>query len=547
MKLKKGFVIMKLSILALPEQHKVMHSYNNDLDFIHRYFDYENKESSFTQRVEELSKRPFNRRGVAETVRQFMEPFGISEIAERHIEELGENAVTVIGGQQAGILTGPLYSVHKAITVILLAKKQREALGIPVVPIFWVAGEDHDLNEINHVYSEMDGRVTKEQIQDKFVLKLMASDATFNQTEMSRFVTSIFSKFGETSYTKPLLDEVLKTIKKEATFTGFFVRLMNGLFADEGLLFLDSAFKPLRELESDYFCMLINESETIAKSIFEMEQQFEQDGFGKPLEAQEDASHLFYVHETGRALLTRRNGYFVNDSAGLRFSEGEMLEIAKGTPWLLSNNVSTRPLMQDLVFPVLAFVGGPGEITYWAVLKEAFHALDIKMPVIVPRMSLTLVSRKAQTALKEKSFTIEEVMTGEVALARHEFIEGLRDDRFEEAVNMAEKKLAAEYEKIGLLIGEEETMMQELLQKNLQFHTSQFKYIKEKSEDAQLIKHEVAVRAYDNIETELVPNDGLQERVYTPYGYLNSYGPTLIQDLLRLPFEMDGTHKVVFL
>ena len=112
---------------------------------------------------------------------------------------------------------------------------------------------------------------------------------------------------------------------------------------------------------------------------------------------------------------------------------------------------------------------------------------------------------------------------------------------------MAEKKLAAEYEKMGLLIDEEETMMHELLQKNLQFHNSQFKYIKEKSEDAQLIKHEVAVRTYDNIETELVPNGGLQERIYTPYGYLNSYGPTLIQDLLRLPFEMDGTHKVVFL
>ena len=138
-------------------------------------------------------------------------------------------------------------------------------------------------------------------------------------------------------------------------------------------------------------------------------------------------------------------------------------------------------------------------------------------------------------------------MTGEVAIARHEFIEGLRDDRFEEAVNEAETKLTPEYEKMCQLFGEEETMMRELLQKNLQFHTSQFKYIKEKSEEAQLVKHEVAVRMYDNIETELIPNGGLQERIYTPYVHLNSYGPTLIQDLLRLPFEMDGTHKVIYL
>ena len=128
----------------------------------------------------------------------FMEPFGISPVAHKHLDELGEDAVTVIGGQQAGILTGPLYSVHKAISVILLAKKKRQALGVPVVPVFWVAGEDHDINEINHVYTNSAGRITKEQIQDKFVLKLMASDATFDQVEMKKYVQTIFSNFGET-------------------------------------------------------------------------------------------------------------------------------------------------------------------------------------------------------------------------------------------------------------------------------------------------------------------------------------------------------------
>ena len=127
-----------------------------------------------------------------------------------HIEELAENAVAVIGGQQAGILTGPLYSVHKAISVILLAKKQREKLGVPVVPVFWVAGEDHDLNEINHVYTEMEGRATKHQYRENFVLKLMASDAKYDKQVMASLVKDIFGKFGETAYTKDLLDEVLR-------------------------------------------------------------------------------------------------------------------------------------------------------------------------------------------------------------------------------------------------------------------------------------------------------------------------------------------------
>lgn len=536
---------MKVENIALQEQNKVMQSYNHDNEFIHTYFDYENKESSYPERLAELSTRSFKRKQLAETVRLFMEPFGISQSAHEHLVELGEDAVTVIGGQQAGILTGPLYSVHKAISVILLAKKQRQALGVPVVPVFWVAGEDHDINEINHVYTNTAGRVTKEQIQDKFVLKLMASDATFDQIEMKKYVETIFSKFGETAYTKPLLEEVLVAVDKENTFTGFFVRLMNGLFAEEGLLFIDSAYKPLRELESDYFQLLIQESESVAAAIVDKEAMFDSDGYGRPFDAEGDASHLFYVHETGRMLLARRDEYYVNDSAGLRFTTEEMVEIAKESPFLLSNNVATRPIMQDLVFPVLAFVGGPGEITYWALLKEAFHQIGIKMPIIVPRLSITLVPRDTGKALKEKSLKFQDVIAGEAMQAREEFIASLQNKQFEQAVIEAEKVLKMEYEKISRTIDSDEQMMNDMLKKNLNFHKLQFNYLKEKSEEAVIIKHEVALRKFSLIETNLYPNNGLQERSYTPYTYMNEYGPTLIKDLLELPLEFDGTHKLI--
>lgn len=392
---------MELEVLALQGTNKVMQAYKEDKEFLHTFFDYGNEGSSYPARVAELAGRSFERRQLAEIIRVFMEPFGISANADKHIKELAENAVAVVGGQQAGVLTGPLYSVHKAITVILLAKKQRASLGIPVVPVFWVAGEDHDLNEINHTYTELNGRAVKQQYAEKFVLKLMASDAAYDREQMASFVKDIFGKFGETAYTKDLLDGVLEAVQQEKTFTQFFVRLMNGLFQEEGLLFIDSAFKPLRRLETDYFIQLIEESEQLAEKITSKEELFATQGFGSPIGAEMNAANLFYVHETGRVLLSRKDGYFVNDSSGLRFTTVEMLEIAKEQPWLLSNNVATRPIMQDLVFPVLAFVGGPGEIAYWAVLKEAFHHLGLKMPIIVPRISITLVTPQVKQALEK--------------------------------------------------------------------------------------------------------------------------------------------------
>ena len=90
--------------------------------------------------------------------------------------------------------------------------------------------------------------------------------------------------------------------------------------------------------------------------------------------------------------------------------------------------------MQDMVFPVLAFVGGPGEIAYWAVLREAFHHLGMKMPVLVPRMSMTLVTPQVKHALEEKAFTVEDVISGKVFTAKENFMEGLRDDRLETVI-----------------------------------------------------------------------------------------------------------------
>lgn len=539
---------MILKKMALPVQNKVLQAYQNNEAFIHKYFDYPNEESAYQERLDELASRKFNREELSEIIHAFMKPFGISPATKNHLKELQqEDAVTIVGGQQAGVLTGPLYSVHKAITVLLHAKEQRQKLGVPVIPVFWIAGEDHDLNEINHVYAEVDGKVTKEQIQDKFVLKLMASDATFDREAMIEFVKDIFGKFGETSFTEAVLQDVLEAVEQENTFTGFFVRLMNGLFAEEGLLFLDAAFEPLRKLESDYFCRLIEASDQIATKVVEKEGILQSDGFGLPIDAQEDASHLFYVHETGRMLLTKQDGKFVNESAGLAFTKEELLQIAKEQPARLSNNVITRPLMQDFVFPVLAFVGGAGELAYWAILKEAFHQMELKMPIFVPRMSITFVSRQTEKILQEENLSVEDVMAGKATDKKLSFVEQVQNDRFVEQVDGIKAMISAEYKKLNEWFDADDVMMNKLLEQNLAFHKKQFTYLKHKYEDAIYVKYDVALRKFDQVEAELSPEGQLQERVYHPYVYLNEYGPSLIKDLLELSFDNDGAHYLVYL
>ncbi|QTD42409.1 bacillithiol biosynthesis cysteine-adding enzyme BshC [Sporosarcina sp. Te-1] len=538
---------MELETQSLPITNKVIEAYYHDQQFIHTFFDYEFSETAFRERAQELSERSFKRNELSKVIRSFMEPFGISDQAEHHLRELESDALAVVGGQQAGILTGPLYSVHKAITVILLANKQREELGIPVVPVFWIAGEDHDLNEINHVYTQSEGQAVKQQYDEKFIFKWMASDAEYDKNLMKQYIQDIFAKYGETVHTKRLLKDVLSAVESESTFTTFFVRLMNGMFMEEGLLFIDSAFKELRKLEAEYFIRLIEESEQLADLIVQQETRFAKSGFGQPISADQDAANLFYIHETGRILLSRESGNFTNRQTGVRFSKQELVNIAKEKPEMLSNNVATRPIMQDLVFPVLSFVGGPGELSYWALLKEAFHHIGIKMPIFMPRISMTLISPQASKAMTRTSLQFDDVLAGRLRQAYDEYVSSLRNERLDNVLDETEVLIEKQYDEMMLALDAEDRGMKQILLKNLSFHKKQLDYVRKKAEESIYLKDDQALRQYRVLEGELYPDGSLQERVYTPYLFMNSYGPSLVKDLLRLPLSLNGQHHVVYL
>ncbi|WJY28823.1 bacillithiol biosynthesis cysteine-adding enzyme BshC [Sporosarcina trichiuri] len=526
-------------------KNKIMESYGNDQEFAASYFDYGRGENDFSSRLEELDSRMYQRKELTGTIRNFLEPYGISESQAANLKALEDGAVAVVGGQQAGLLTGPLYSVHKAITVILLARQQQVKLGVPIVPVFWIAGEDHDIDEINHIYAEQDGRPLKRQYPERFVLKTMASETVYSQEQMAEFIRLIFRDFGETVHTKQLLADVLEAAEHETTFTGFFVRLMNGLFKEHGLLMIDAADRSFRELEKDHFKQFIRKSAELAASVAETESRFSTEGYGAPIEASGDAAHLFYVHETGRVLLSRKDGLFVNEAAGLRFTEEELLAIAEKTPWLLSNNVATRPIMQDLMLPVLAFVGGPGEIAYWALLKPAFRLFGIKMPIVVPRISITLVTRNAQHALEKTGLTVDRVLAGETIIRREQFLDEQRDEGMDSLLGETVDLLTVQYAKIQQHLGD--TDLGALSEKNLGYHLRQVEFLREKTEDALLRKYAAALGSYNLLEGDLYPERNLQERTYTPFKYLNEYGPSLIRDLLAEEIPSDGSHVIIYL
>ncbi|GEL04233.1 bacillithiol biosynthesis cysteine-adding enzyme BshC [Rummeliibacillus sp. G93] len=538
---------MKLEQVEIPITNPLLKDYTEEKSSILPFFHYANRDDSFSKRLEDIQNHPVRRQQLAAIVRDYMKPFGVSEKAEEHLKELEDQAVVVIGGQQAGLLTGPMYSVHKALSVILLAKEQRRKLGLPVVPVFWIAGEDHDIDEINHTFTAINGRLEKHIYRSNSKKKLMASTTVLDTEEVRSFIQETFKQYGETAYTEKLLKQIDQFLVESKTYTDFFTALMNWLFKEEGLLFVDAADPKLRAYESPYFEKLIKHTEQIADVVTQREADFAELGYGTPIGATKDAANLFYVRDGERFLLEHHNGKFINHIANVQFSKNDMLEIANEHPEQLSNNVVTRPLMQDMVFPVLAFIGGPGELAYWATLKDAFALLDMKVPVFVPRLNVSIIDRQVQHVLGELDLSVADALAGKATLLKGAYEADVYDVSAKEMIDQTMDLLREQYDGLLEHMRKNDIQLEKLAEKNLSIHQQQLDFLNKKIEREILLQHDVELRRYRLVEDRLLPGGGLQERTFNPFLFMNEYGESFIQDLMGLPFSFNSKHKAVFL
>lgn len=541
----KGVTTMKFEQIEQPNSSSFLSDFHAKKEELSNYFHYLPSNNSFLNRAANLKSHPVRRPQLTKVIREYMSTLPHSDQVELHLRELEEEALVVIGGQQAGLLTGPLYSIHKAISIILLAKQQRHELGIPVVPVFWIAGEDHDLDEINSTFTTNQGRLQKHTFNDRPNRKQMASQTTVETEKLQSFIRDVFRQFTETTYTKELLYKCLNQAEQVTTYSDFFTQLMHDFFAEEGLLLIDAAYQPLRQYESPYFVKMVEQAGKIASLVVDQENRFQQAGYGRPIQASLDNANLFLVENGERYLLRFEDELFWNETAGIQLSLQELVDIANNQPERLSNNVVTRPLMQEMVFPVLAFIGGPGELAYWAAFKTMFEHFDMELPVMVPRLSMTLVDRKSKQYLDDLEVSIDSVFNGELQVHKQAFIDGIKDEAADDMIVEIQQTLANQYANLVEHLSNQGPVLSQLTEKNLQFHEKQFTYLRRKIEDVNLLRHDVKLRKYNHIEGMLFPEYTLQERWFSPYVFLNEVGPSFIKELLAHPFEFNGKHKII--
>lgn len=540
---------MRIDPIQLISENQLINNYRDHHEEVMNHFDY-SPFHDYEQRLLDLQQRTFKRKQLTDLLYTVNKRWGAPDSTLHNIERLQEErSVVVIGGQQAGLMTGPMYTINKIISIIQFAKQQEDKLKVPVIPLFWIAGEDHDYDEINHIFLMDDEQaIKKHQLLQQVNEKHSISNIEINETLANRWLAELFEQLNETPYTKDLYQTIKRCLDESHTYVDFFAKLIFQLFTEEGLVLVDSGSSEMRQLESDYFVKLINNQPHISEGVHKSFQQLIQLGYSIPLEVEASDAHLFIHENNERILLVRsESGEWIGKQNEVKYTTEELLDIAMETPELLSNNVVTRPVMQELIFPTLSFIGGLGEISYWAVLKPAFQALGLKMPPVLPRLSFTYIDQQLEGKMNKFSIDpayavnhgVEENKGNWLASQHHPPIYYV-SEHLKRAISEAHRPLRNIAQDIRSDLGE-------LANKNLEHLYRHIDFLEGRIDQALDEKYRLELADFDFINHTLHPYGGLQERVWNPLQFINVHGIDFFKKLTDSSCSFKEEHFLVYI
>ncbi|MHA6484739.1 bacillithiol biosynthesis cysteine-adding enzyme BshC [Paenibacillus sp. strain BS8-2] len=487
---------------------------------------------------------------IASVLREYNERQGASPETMRHIRAIAEGAPVVVGGQQAGLWTGPLLVMHKAVTVIGAARSASEQLGVPVVPVFWIAGEDHDWDEANHAYVVS---------ADQELRKLTASKPDGSRTSVSRTVISadqweklvseLEVSLPSSEFKASFMATLRELVQQCSSLSDMFASIMARLFANEGLVLLDADDVSLRRLEAPMFSVMLERNDELRDAYNASGERIKSFGYELQAEVAEDGANLFLFQENKqdeRTLLYKRDDVFRDKRGLVSWSKQELLDVLKERPQSFSNNVMTRPLMQDYVLPVLGVVLGPGEIAYWAMTGDAFRVLGMEMPIIVPRMSYTLVDSYVVKHMAKYELAFADVME-RFDEKRAEWLKKQDHLNLEQRFKETKEAFRSMYAPLLEMVGTIEAGLVNLGETNTSKIIEQIQYLETKTINAFNNQFEASTRQLDRIKMTILPLGKPQERVISMAGYWNRYGDDWLKKLLAAPYNRNGGHEIVYI
>ncbi len=438
---------------------------------------------------------------------------------------LDPRALVVVGGQQAGLFGGPLYTLHKALTVLALARELETGLGCPVVPVFWIASDDHDLAEVARAWvTDADGRLREVALPGHLAVAPL-NRLPVSQVALGADVTAALDAFAGFQPATPFTAEVLSALhaswRPSSTFPAAFGAWMHRLLAGTGIVTIDPSDARLKAIGALLFAREIREPGIVGRAVAEQTARLAAAGYPAQIDSREGMLPLF-LHDPGRVAIESTD-HGLRLSGGRRFASGEVEGLLDREPGRFSPNAALRPLFQDTLLPTVAAVLGPAELAYWAQLVLTYERLDVPMPVLFPRASVTLLEPRVARLMAARGLTLGEAIALGPRLAnevgRRALPEGLAAN-----IGTARSSVAAAW---GGLIGEFDRLdhtLRRTAELAAAYSDRRFDIVEKKTARALVRRNAEVARQAAALEAALAPRGGLQERTLCPVPFAVRWG-----------------------
>ncbi len=478
---------------------------------------------------------------VADALEKQNREWGASEATLRNIQRLRDGAYVVVTGQQVGLFGGPLMSLFKAASVLALARQVEQA-GVECVPVFWMASEDHDLDEVNqtllltHDFQLAPFTAKTAGVPGAPVAHIRFAEGT------NQIVAEAVKLLGESLGA----DYLRESYAEGETFCNAFARLYTSIFSgrEHGLIFLDPSDPELHRIAAPLFVDAIRRSAELDQTVLERNKELREVGYHEQVKVTGESTPLFALLDGVRVPVHRANGAFT--IARKTVSSEELQKRIETAPENFSANVLLRPVLQDYWLPTLAYIGGPAEIAYFAQAAVVYQRLLGRITPILPRMSATLIEPRIERLLHKYEVELPELFHGECqlrdCLAARALPAELKQD-FELARQAVEAAMARASEALKKL----DPTLVEAARRAASKMQYQVNRLQKRAAQAELRKGDILSRHAAQIENALYPNKALQEREIAGLYFYANHGPELIDRLLELAQARCPEHKVLTL
>lgn len=546
---KKSLMQETIAFDKIPGQSKLFLDFQADSPNLKKFYpDKQNIPRAFAEKI--LANYKTDRRKLCDILEEINESFGAGEKTFENIKLLrDESSVAIVTGQQAGLFSGELYTIYKALTAVKLAEDLRRQ-NIKAVPVFWIAEEDHDFVEVKKTFVvDREGRLTKfenapETYTENSPVGLVKLDETINET-----IENLFESLPRTEFTDEIKHLLTDTYKSGETYGTAFAKFLTKVFSAYGLIFLAPLNEKLKKLCAPIFAEAVEKSEEIVAALLEKNKELERENYQAQVLVAENSFPLFFQDESGKRLALRRNkedSKLKIQNSKREFDRAELVAIARSTPQNLSPNALLRPVAQDYLLPTLCYIGGAAEVAYFAQNSAIYETLNRPQTPIRHRASLTIIQTKHRRTLEKYQLNFTELFAGEEAVLA-KIVEQFLSEETAETFAEVEEIILAQLNRLDENLTEIDLTLSANLanrRKKIIWHIAA---LRKKYHLAEIRKNEIVRRRIENLFAALLPRSALQERTLNVVTFLNLFGANFIDWVYEAIDADEREHQILYL